>query len=401
MMATFGDFRNAEQRANAIAAAAAAIANPPTPMTTVDERTKIREGLGLSPVAAPITTTRRIPKYDTDGTLLGYTIEVVDASGRVLSTSFEQAKGPATGTAGKTSAFDMLTLELTNLGLSSLIGPLKGFFQEGITDADTLRLKLSQTKEYQTRFSANADRIKNGLSALSPAEYIALEDQYQNIMRNYGLPATYWAKDATGKQAGFDQLLANDVSATELEDRVTTAKQRVQNAAPEVMTALKQFYGDIIKDGDILAYALDPNKALTDIKRQVSAAEIGGAALQAGLNQGTTPEMYKAYAARAAELAAAGVTQQQAQQNYGTIAELAGRGGQLSEMYGQSPYGQTQAEAELFNIQGQTQAATQRKKLTELEKASFAASSGVAQGALSRDRAISGGAYRQSGAGSI
>jgi hypothetical protein len=347
------------------------------------------------------TTTRRTPKYGTDGLLLGYTVEIVDENGNVTSTSFEEAKGPATGITGKTSAFDMLTLELTNLGLSSLIGPLKGFFQEGITDADTLRLKLSQTKEYQTRFSANADRIKNGLSALSPAEYIALEDQYQNIMRNYGLPATYWAKDATGKQAGFDQLLANDVSATELEDRVTTAKQRVQNAAPEVMTALKQFYGDIIKDGDILAYALDPNKALTDIKRQVAAAEIGGAALQAGLNQGTTPEMYKSYAARAAELAAAGVTQQQAQQSYGTIAELAQRGGQLAGIYGESPYGQTQAEAEMFNIQGQTQAAAQRKKLTELEKASFAASSGVAQGALSRDRAISGGAYRQSGAGSI
>ena len=341
------------------------------------------------------TTTRRTPKYDASGTLLGYNIEIVDENGKVVSTSFEQAQGPATGTTGKTSAYDLLTLELNNLGLSSLVGPLKAFFQEGITDSDTLRLKLSETPEYKARFSANADRIKNGLSALSPAEYIALEDQYQNIMRNYGLPATYWAKDATGKQAGFDKLLANDVSATELEDRVTTAKQRVQNAAPEVMKALKQFYGDTIADGDILAYALDPSKALTDIKRKVTAAEIGGAALQAGLNQGTTPEMYKQYAARAAELAAAGVTQQQAQQNYGTIAELAQRGGELSSIYKETPYGQAQAEAELFNIQGQTQAAAQRKKLTELEKATFGGQSGV--GALGRDKSVYGLAQGQAG----
>ena len=33
-----------------------------------------------------------------------------------------------------------------------------------------------------------------------------------------------------------------------------------------------------ITDADILAYALDPKNALTDIKRKITAAEIGGAA---------------------------------------------------------------------------------------------------------------------------
>ncbi len=33
-----------------------------------------------------------------------------------------------------------------------------------------------------------------GLNALSEAEYIGLEDQYQNIMRNYGLPASYYTR---------------------------------------------------------------------------------------------------------------------------------------------------------------------------------------------------------------
>jgi hypothetical protein len=48
------------------------------------------------------------------------------------------------------------------------------------------------------------------------------------------------------------------------------------------MTALKQFYPDI-KNGDILAYTLDPEKGLADIRKKVTAAEIGGAALGAQL----------------------------------------------------------------------------------------------------------------------
>ena len=82
------------------------------------------------------------------------------------------------------------------------------------------------------RFAANQERIKNGLSALTPAQYIGLEDQYQNIMRNYGLPTSYYAKDSMGTQPGMNKLIANDVSSTELEDRIMTAVNRVKNADP-------------------------------------------------------------------------------------------------------------------------------------------------------------------------
>ena len=183
-----------------------------------------------------------------------------------------------------------------------------------------------------------------------------------------------------GRQEGFEKFLANDVSAAELEDRVMTAQSRVTNANPEVLSALKQFYPGI-GDGDILAYTLDPEKALTDIKRKITAAEIGGAAMQRGLNTNMT---------RAEELGAAGVTKQQAQQGYGTIAGGLQRGSQLAAIYGESPYTQTTAESEVFNIAGSTEAEKQRKKLTSLEKATFSGQTGVSSSALVRDRA---GAY--------
>jgi hypothetical protein len=205
-------------------------------------------------------------------------------------------------------------------------------------------------------------------------------------MRNYGLPESYYSKGALGVQEGFNKLIANDVSSTELEDRISTAQSRVLNSNPEVLASLKSFYPDIT-NGDILSYALDPTKALTDIKRKVTAAEIGGAALQSGLNLGNTTEQRALYAARAAELGAAGVTKDEAQQGYGTIAGGLQRGSQLAAIYGESPYTQTTAEAEVFKIAGSQEAKKQRQKITGLEKATFGGQSGITTGALARDRA--------------
>jgi hypothetical protein len=284
------------------------------------------------------------------------------------------ANAAAQAQAERQSAYDILLSEFTRYGLQALVEPLKGFIISGASPAE-LTIQLQNSDAYKKRFAANEQRIAKGLAALSPAEYVAIEDQYQNIMRNYGLPESYYAKDTMGTQAGFQTLLANDVSATELEERVLTAQDRVLKAAPEVSQALKAFYPDIT-NGDILAYTLDPTKGLDAIKRKVTAAEIGGAAIGQGLTTGVT---------RAEQLAAAGVTKQQAQEGYQTIAEVAPRGEMLSDIYKQSPYGQTQAEQEVFNLAGSAEAAKQRKKLTSLETAAFSGQAGV--GALARERA--------------
>jgi len=277
------------------------------------------------------------------------------------------------------SAYDLLFEQFSRYGMGSLVEPLKQFIQQGISSSE-FTLRLRDTDAYKKRFAANAIRIGKGLSALNEAEYIGLEDQYQNIMRQYGLPASYYTRGDMGRQEGFEKFLANDVSAAELEDRVITAQSRVLNANPEVLASLKQFYPGI-GDGDILAYTLDPEKALTDIKRKVTAAEIGGAAMQRGLGTSMT---------RAEELGAAGITKQQAQEGYGVIASGLQRGSQLASIYGESPYTQTTAESEIFNIAGSTEAEKQRKKLTSLEKSTFGGQTGVSSSALVRDRA---GAY--------
>ena len=277
------------------------------------------------------------------------------------------------------SAYNILLEQFNQYGLGALVTPLQEFIVQGLSPAE-FTLRLRDTDAYKKRFAANQARIQRGLRALSEAEYIGLEDQYQNVMRNYGLPANYYTRGDMGRQEGFEKFIAGDVSAAELEDRIQTAQNRVINAAPEVSRALREFYPGIT-NGDILAYALDPDKAITDIRRKVTAAEIGAGAMQAGLATGVT---------RAEELARFGVTGEQARAGFQAISDILPRGRQLSEIYGRQgvgPYTQTTAEQEVFGLTGAAEAGRQRRKLTELEQAAFSGQAGAAGGALARDRA--------------
>jgi hypothetical protein len=274
------------------------------------------------------------------------------------------------------SAYALLLSEFSRYGLEALVTPLQDLIKQGLSGPE-FQIALRNTDAYQKRFAGNTERIKKGLVALSPGEYLALEDQYQNIMRNYGLPASYYTKDSIGTQAGFNKLIANDVSAVELEERVLTAQKRVLDAAPEVMTALKRFYPDI-KNGEILAYTLDPEKGLEDIRKKVTAAEIGGAALAAGLGTSLTDAEY---------LRRYGVTAETARAGFGAIGGGLERGRQLASIYQQPDYTQAVAEEEVFNLPGQTESQQKRKKIIGLEKAEFGGQTGVSSGALSQNRA--------------
>jgi hypothetical protein len=278
--------------------------------------------------------------------------------------------------AGKVSAFDILQREFTEKGLGFLVEAAKNAIMNEETEAGRL-LALRSSPAYEQRFSANEQRKLKGLRVLDERSYLALEDQYQEVMRQYGLPESYYAKDDTGKQTGFEQLIANDVSNLELGDRLMAAQDRVLNANPEVLKALKDFYPDI-KNGDILAYTLDPKNAIKDIQRKVTAAEIGGAAMQSGLT---------ANLARAQELQKMGVDKASATEGYSAIGAGLQRGSELASIYGESPYSQATAESEVFKLTGAQEARKQRQKVTGLEKATFGGQSGLTGGALARDRA--------------
>lgn len=277
--------------------------------------------------------------------------------------------------AKRQSAYDVLLEQFSQYGMESLVTPLRDLITTSVSPSE-FALRLRQSEQYKQRFAGNTARIAKGLKALDEGTYLALEDKYQSIMRNYGLPVSYYTKGDLGRQEGFEKLIANDVSAAELEDRILIAQDRVLKAAPEISAALKRFYPDIT-NGDILAYTLDPTRALSDIKRKVTAAEIAGTASKYGL---TTSDIDAEYLARY------GVTKEKAEQGYATVSDLLSRGRQLGEFY-RSPYTQEMAEVEAFGLPSYEESKRQRKRLAALEQASFAGQAGTTGGALGRERA--------------
>jgi hypothetical protein len=304
------------------------------------------------------------------------TTKVLSKGTKLSDAAIAKAAADAAAKANRQSAYDLLFQQFDAYGLGALVSPLKGLIESGISPAE-FTIKLRETDAYKKRFAANSSRIQKGLRALSEAEYIGLEDQYQDVMRRYGLPENYYARGEMGRQEGFEKFIGGDVSPVELEDRIQTAQNRVINANPEVSKALREFYPDIT-GGDILAYALDPDKAITNIKRKVGAAEIGAGAMQAGLQTGL---------ARAEELQRYGVTKETAQQGFGTIASGLERGRQLSSIYQQPTYTQQVAETEVFALPDADKARRQRRRLGQLETATFSGTTGITGGALDRERA--------------
>ena len=270
----------------------------------------------------------------------------------------------STADKARLDALEVMKARFKQYGLETLVEKIRQLAIEGASES-TITLQLTETPEYQARFKANAIRLKNNLQVLSPAEYLAVEDSYRQTLRAYGL-----------KQFDTDeyvsQFIANDVSPTELSNRVQLAVQRVQNADPAISKTLRDYYG--IGQADLVAYTLDPATQFQKIERQVQAAEIGTAARLQGLETGVGV---------AEQLAAQGVTQAEAQKGYATIADILPTAEKLSAIYGTTleGYGQSKAEQEVFNTLASAQRARQR--LTAREVAQFSGASGVAKTSLS------------------
>jgi hypothetical protein len=274
------------------------------------------------------------------------------------NTAADKAAADAAKYNERISIYSSMADRFNKYGLTGLANKIKELAIAGATEA-TITLQLQETPEYQQRFAANADRLKKGLAVLTPAEYVNVEDSYRQVLRAYGLKQ--FDNDAYVKQ-----FIANDMSPTELSNRVVTAVQRVQNADPAIVAQLKQYYG--IGAPDMVAYVLDPQQQFQKIERQIAASEIGVAAGRQGLTAGVSV---------AEQLAAQGVTEAEARKGYATIADILPTAEKLSDIYGTTldEYRQAEGEQEVFNSLASAQ--RKRQKLTAREIAAFSGSSGT------------------------
>lgn len=198
---------------------------------------------------------------------------------------------------------DIINYYLGQWGLSSLSSMVQQLGQTGAT-SDQIALQIQNSDAYKQRFSGNQTRIANGLAALDPATYIAMEGSYQQVLSQ--LPNGFW----DGKQY-TDQLIGGNVSAQDLSNRVQDATNLYLNAPAESRQAFDTYYPNA-GSGGAIASILDPTVAEPLLNQQLTAAGIGGSALSQGLQLTAQSKAMKA--------AQQGVTIQQAQQAYSQIA---------------------------------------------------------------------------------
>lgn len=174
------------------------------------------------------------------------------------------------------SAFTIISNFLSMYDLESLAGEVrKMVFDENIYDQNILEGRIRGTQQFRDRFKANETRIASGLPALSPDDYINMENTFAQFMRNSGLPANFY-----DSPDDFQTFIANNVSTAELQQRISNGYEAVRYSDPEVINQMKELYG--IGENELAAYFLDPERARPILMRQAAAAQTAAGARLAG-----------------------------------------------------------------------------------------------------------------------
>lgn len=192
---------------------------------------------------------------------------------------------------------------LNQYGLGSLTDWAWGLYTAGY-NTDYIMQELRNRPEFQQRFPGIALRQKNGLSPISPNDYVALERSYDEILHASGLNSFY------DRNTMYTQWIGGDVSPTEVKARADLASQAAFAEPVEVRAELQRMYGPS-SVAVATAYFLDPTNALPEAQRRLAASEIGGGSLRSGYGLLTRDE--------AEHLASIGVTGDQAQQGFGKL----------------------------------------------------------------------------------
>jgi hypothetical protein len=248
-----------------------------------------------------------------------------------------------------------------NYGLESLAGKIYEYVKNGYS-GDTITILLQDTKEYKERFAGNEARVKAGLPVLSPAEYLATENSFSQIMSAAGLPSGFY--DQPGDFAGW---IGRNTSPSEIQSRVDLATQATVLANPSYRQALNQMG---ISDNLLTAYFLDPKRSLPNLQKAAATAAVGAGALAQGL---TFDKTY------AEQLALKGITQEEAAQGYSQIATELGTMRAIGQMYGA---GWDQRQSEESVLGGSSEAIRKKTALLSQERGSFSGSAGGARGGL-------------------
>ena len=287
----------------------------------------------------------------------------------------------ATQEQSRRSAFALIEDEFTRLNLPSLIPDIKRFMTEGYT-AEEVQLLLPQTEAYKTRFAGNQGRQALGLPVYTPGQYLAAEQTYRDLFKQYNL-------DDLATQNTFSALIGGAVSIDEAKARVDNVFSKIDNAPNELKAQLSNYLGaygvgDPNKQRSQIALALMQGpEGINQLETSLRKAYIrtGAAISKVDVAEETVSELEK-------QLTTSGYSTQQigniAKEAYATLAETLPSTQKLAEISQQDTTGLQEelTKEALGQTTGTLMPSQRRKKLQEQEQARFAGQAGTSQVSL-------------------
>jgi hypothetical protein len=242
-------------------------------------------------------------------------------------------------TQAQQDAFALLNAQFQAYGLGTLAPVIMDYVRQGYS-GDTISMLLRQTPEYQARFPAMASLAARG-QAMNEVDYVNYEINARQQEAQYGLPT-----GMLSDPQNIARMLENNVSASDLNQRVALNAAAGMDAPPELKQTLQDYYG-LDSTAALTAYYLDPEHSLDYLNQQMATAKIGAAARRQSLSLGVTD---------AQTLAAQGVTDAQANQAFGTVAALRGLEGGTGETVSQgtlvkAAFGDAAAQDQVTRVQ--------------------------------------------------
>ena len=245
---------------------------------------------------------------------------------------------------------------------------------------------------YKQRFKANEiirQRISDGQGRpgdrmLTPAEYIAAEGTYRDILKNADMPEGYY-----DTPDDFTNLISNSISASEFKSRVDTAYDALNYADTNVVNSLQNYYN--LTRSDLVAYLLDPARAMpvlqgrsaaagtfgtnnrTELEKMYRSAKVGGAAERQGLGVDKTMSEEIVDLNKDADAENAFATAGAADNDLQRLGKLYGESMDFKDLV-----------RETLNLSGGVTAGRKRRKFASRERAAFSEQGALDRRSLSR-----------------
>jgi hypothetical protein len=214
---------------------------------------------------------------------------------------------------------------------------------QGIRDnepIDVIIQNVRDTSTYKQRFAGLEVRRREGLPAMTEAEYLSTELGYKNQIREFNVAGTLGLTTEEAFREFAAEMIGVDVSVQELNARLDRATGLARDASDTVQQAFIDFYGAPVSEDALVAYFLDPELGLNVIEDQLASATIGAEALSRGLQINRT---------RAEILRREGVTADLARQGYADIAREQPVLSRLAQIHNTTPLSQQELEEFFFH----------------------------------------------------